>query len=37
MLKQNGYHVIVEEEASKRARAKTHAVTFKEWIRGKEV
>jgi hypothetical protein len=37
MLIQNGYQVIVEEEASKRARAKVHAVTFKEWIKGKEV
>jgi hypothetical protein len=37
MLTENGYQVVVEEEAAKRSRSKLHAVTFKEWIKGMEV
>lgn len=32
----DGYHVLVEEEASKRARAQREIVEFQDWIKGME-
>lgn len=35
-LVEDGYRVLVSEEASKKARAQTETVQFQEWLRGME-
>ena len=36
MLVEHGYQVLVEEESSKRARAKSGGIGFADWIKGME-
>ena len=36
MLVEHGYRVLVEEESSKRARARSGGIEFEEWIKGME-
>lgn len=35
-LVEDGYRVVVEEDSSKRARAKSGGIGFEEWLRGME-